>query len=254
MPKSSSGHGNVLPIGLEEAIARIPSHGLVLDVGGASRPLGRADWVIDICPYRGYDASETKDGILPRFSRETWVQRDVCGREPWPFSDKQFDFVFCSHILEDIRDPVWVCSEMSRVGKAGYVEVPSRERESTRGIELRWELPAQAGNYHHRWLIELVRGELVFLMKPAFMHGSRLYAFPRRFRRRWAREGKDVLSFLWQERISVREEIVLDFRSFQAAMREFVAERAGRNLHMLFYDRVFMPCRRAVLWLRRKLL
>jgi hypothetical protein len=32
--------------------------------------------------------------------------------------------VICSHTLEDIRDPLWVCSEMIRIGKAGYIELP----------------------------------------------------------------------------------------------------------------------------------
>jgi ubiquinone/menaquinone biosynthesis C-methylase UbiE len=49
-------------------------------------------------------------GPLPEgFTRDTWVQRDICDHEPWPFEDRQFDFVVCSHTLEDVRDPVWVC-------------------------------------------------------------------------------------------------------------------------------------------------
>ena len=47
----------------------------------------------------------------------------------WPFPDKTFDFVVCSHLLEDVRDPITVCRELCRVGKAGYIETPSRIRE-----------------------------------------------------------------------------------------------------------------------------
>src|SRR5919112_583208 len=99
----------------------------VLDVGGWAVPFPRADWVIDLAPYEtrgtwGYDG----DPAAERFTAATWIQRDICERDPWPFEDASFDFVICSHTLEDVRDPVWVCSELVPIGKAGYIEVPSR--------------------------------------------------------------------------------------------------------------------------------
>ena len=42
-----------------------------------------------------------------------------------PFEDKEFDFVFASHILEHVSDPMGFISEMVRVGKKGYIEVPT---------------------------------------------------------------------------------------------------------------------------------
>lgn len=43
---------------------------------------------------------------------------------PYPFPDKHFDFLICSHVLEHLQDPVRTCSEFSRIAKAGYIEVP----------------------------------------------------------------------------------------------------------------------------------
>ncbi|MBU5612487.1 class I SAM-dependent methyltransferase [Geomonas azotofigens] len=43
---------------------------------------------------------------------------------PYPFADKYFDFLICSHVLEHLEDPVRTCSELSRIAKAGYIEVP----------------------------------------------------------------------------------------------------------------------------------
>jgi ubiquinone/menaquinone biosynthesis C-methylase UbiE len=43
---------------------------------------------------------------------------------PYPFPDKHFDFLICSHVLEHLKDPVRTCSEFSRIAKAGYIEVP----------------------------------------------------------------------------------------------------------------------------------
>lgn len=41
------------------------------------------------------------------------------------FHDSQFDFIFTSHIAEHIDNPEDFCRELMRVGKAGYIEVPS---------------------------------------------------------------------------------------------------------------------------------
>ena len=100
---------------------------LVLDVGGWAVPFPRADWILDLGAYEtrgrwGYEGDRADE----RFTAETWVRRDICDRAPWPFADGQFDFAICSHTLEDVRDPLWVCSELARVAAAGYIEVPSR--------------------------------------------------------------------------------------------------------------------------------
>src|SRR3712207_3406144 len=91
---------------------------VVLDIGAWGRPLTRADWAMDLMPYetRGLYG---RDGPLPeRFSADTWILRDIWDREPYPFADKEHDFVVCSHTLEDVRDPVFVCREMVRIAKA----------------------------------------------------------------------------------------------------------------------------------------
>src|SRR6187401_3041518 len=86
-----------------------PAH-QVLDVGGWACPFNRAQWVLDAEPYetrgfyRTFGGPPSQGGDVEFFSKDTWVQRDICAREPWPFADKQFDFVICSHTLEDIRD------------------------------------------------------------------------------------------------------------------------------------------------------
>jgi Methyltransferase domain len=140
---------------------RLSGDALVLDVGGGARPLPRADWVLDALAYDargqlGWDGDRGEE----RFGPQSWVRRDICEREPWPFAGRQFDFAICSHTLEDVRDPVWVCSELQRVARAGYVEVPAVREELTYGIQGPW-----VGWGHHRWLVLVAERGIEFVFK-----------------------------------------------------------------------------------------
>ncbi len=136
-----------------ERVEALPADARVLDVGGFAAPLHRADWVLDLMAWETRGLYGATDPALERFSAQTWVQRDICSREPWPFAEGAFDFAVCSHTLEDVRDPVWVCSELSRVARAGYVEVPSRLVEQSFGVQGGW-----VGWGQHHWLIDVVDG------------------------------------------------------------------------------------------------
>ena len=46
--------------------------------------------------------------------------------EKLPFKDKEFDYVICAHVIEHVNDPISFKSEIQRVGKAGYIELPTR--------------------------------------------------------------------------------------------------------------------------------
>jgi hypothetical protein len=146
--------------------ATLPPTALVIDVGGGASVFPRADHVIDLCPYAVRNALGELNDIPTRYSSETWVQKDLCDRTPWPYPDKFFDFATCSHVFEDVRDPIWLCSEISRIAKAGYVETPSRALEQSRGVEN----PTYAGYCHHRWLISREGETLKFRHKPHSLH------------------------------------------------------------------------------------
>jgi uncharacterized protein YbaR (Trm112 family) len=67
-----------------------------------------------------------------------------------PFPDDTFAYVIASHVLEHATDPTRFAGELSRVGEAGFVQVPSREAELTFG----WAF--------HPWLIDMEDGVLAF--------------------------------------------------------------------------------------------
>ena len=43
-----------------------------------------------------------------------------------PFKDKEFDYIIASHVVEHVEDISYFLNELSRVGKRGYIEVPTR--------------------------------------------------------------------------------------------------------------------------------
>ena len=193
---------------------------LVLDVGGWIQPFTRADHVIDLMPYETRGQLGTQGEGPERFSAATWVQRDICDHEPWPFEDDQFDFVTCGHTLEDVRDPIWVCHEMVRVARAGYIEVPSRLEEQSYGFQGPW-----VGWGHHRWLVDIDGNRIQFVMKHHVVHGPEANYFPRSFHASLEDEDK-AQSLWWQDSFDYGERIMLDLdgRDLDAYLADFVAE------------------------------
>ena len=213
----------MLPSSTQTILERVPDSALVLDIGGWGRPLSRADWVLDLMPYETRGLYGADGDGAERFSADTWVQRDICARDPYPFEDGQFDFVVCSHTLEDVRDPVWVCSEMQRVGNAGYVEVPSRLEEQSWGVQGPW-----VGWGHHRWLVDVVDGGLEFALKPHIVHARESDHFPAGFQEELAAEER-VICLWWEGSLPARERVFLGPDELDPYLADYVArEMASR--------------------------
>jgi SAM-dependent methyltransferase len=92
---------------------------LVLDVGSGDKPSWRADVLLDAYPAETHQGQRSGTG-------RTRVDRPLflADAGDMPFADKVFDYVICSHVLEHVPDPSAVIDELSRVAKAGYIEVP----------------------------------------------------------------------------------------------------------------------------------
>lgn len=220
---------------------------LVLDVGGWACPFNRANWIVDAQPFetRGFyctfGGKPFQAGEREWFSKETWVVRDICEKTPFPFPDKHFDFAICSHTLEDIRDPLWVCSELARVSKRGYIEVPSREWESCRGAEL----GNIVGLSHHRWLIDLDGNTFRFLMKLHTIHSHWRLSLPKSQLRKMPPE-RAVTWLFWDDAFHAEETTIhgpaaqiAELERFVASVRPYCAlclkvDRIARKVTSLF--------------------
>lgn len=216
-----------VPADVRKLLNELPDDALVLDVGGWASSDPRADWVIDIGSWetRGYYSTHLGDSGSTdgeRVTPNTWVVRDISDPEAWPFDAKMFDYVICSHTLEDIRDPVGVCREIVRVGKAGYIETPGAAIEVTRGIES----PLWCGWHHHRWLVQEESGGLAFLFKPHHIHSPFWPAVPSPRLLRPAAAAH--LSFRWAAAFSAAEQVRVDFDDLDGQLQA-IARSAERR-------------------------
>lgn len=123
---------------------KINKDDFVLDVGGGNNPYPQANVVVDKHPFTNYHRS----GNLKILKKQKFVAADG---ENLPFKNKEFDYVICCHVLEHSEDPSKFLSELSRVGRKGYIEVPSLIGE--------YLIPKKS----HRWVI-LELDEKVVLM------------------------------------------------------------------------------------------
>ncbi len=119
----------------------------VLDIGSGAYPFPYATHLVDL--YEG----ET-------IHREEPLVRDgrpfeVCSIEGLPYKDKEFDFIFCSHVLEHVSDPAKACEEIMRVGNRGYIETP------TRTSDIMFNFTKIPG--HHKWHINILKDSLIFM-------------------------------------------------------------------------------------------
>lgn len=133
-----------------EAIAALATgRGRILEIGPGHIPFGPATEFVDW-------------QVSPSLAGRTVHVMDI-NAESLPFPDKSVDFIYCRHTLEDLYNPMWVCREMDRVGRAGYVETPSPIAECCRGVDA--GSPPWRGYNHHRYVIWVDSDTLAFIPK-----------------------------------------------------------------------------------------
>jgi len=122
----------------------------VLEIGPGHLPFSKATY------FCGWTMEEK--GRLPNYKTAD------ASTEKLPYEDKEFDFVYCRHVIEDLWNPVNALKEISRITKAGYIETPSALCEMTRdvdgGTNISWR-----GYNHHRYIVWNDNGTLHILPK-----------------------------------------------------------------------------------------
>lgn len=120
----------------------------VLDIGSGHNPFPKATHLADISLSNNIIG---RDGVPFRYVDGKPVYE--CSVEKTPFSDKEFDFVYCSHVLEHAEHPALACQELIRIAKRGYIESPTKGKD----IFL-----ASARTSNHISYVELIGNVLTF--------------------------------------------------------------------------------------------
>jgi len=120
----------------------------VLDIGSGHKPFPLATHLADISTT---DHNYGRDGI---------PFKEILGKpvyefnvENIPFENNEFDFVYCSHVLEHSHNPEKACNELMRIAKRGYIETPTRAKDL-------WMNSGKASN--HIWHLDLNEEKLIF--------------------------------------------------------------------------------------------
>jgi 2-polyprenyl-3-methyl-5-hydroxy-6-metoxy-1,4-benzoquinol methylase len=119
----------------------------VLDIGSGGYPFPLATHLADL--YEGETSHRTEE------LKQDHRPLTICPVEVTPFSDKEFDFVYCSHVLEHVDDPSLACEELMRIGKRGYIETPSKLSDVMFNF-------TKLSN-HHKWYTQLLGNTILFI-------------------------------------------------------------------------------------------
>ena len=122
----------------------------VLEIGPGHLPFSKATY------FCGWTMEEK--GRLPNYKTAD------ASTEKLPYEDKEFDFVYCRHVIEDLWNPVNALKEISRITKAGYIETPSALCEMSKDVDGGTNVPYRGYN-HHRYIVWNDRGTLNILPK-----------------------------------------------------------------------------------------
>lgn len=195
----------------------LPTNARVLDVGGGSDPHPAAHIIVDkFIDYNAHRPGEYPLGRECEFitklpdgseQREKRTIQIVCADAvSLPFPDKSFDFVIAKDVLEHIDDVRSAMAEISRVGRAGIIDVP----------RLSSEMLFPQGTDIHRWVFDhtpdngIIAHSVANFYSPfgRLMHD--IFAENKSIREAWARCRHHFhLVFLWKDSIdcTIGEEI-----------------------------------------------
>jgi SAM-dependent methyltransferase len=134
---------------------QIASGGEVLDLGSGPNPVQGATVAVDLyldARHRGERHGEIEPDALARRGI-TFVNQSIS--EKLPFRDGQFQFTYCSHVIEHVDRPGDACNEMMRVSRQGLLRCPAAMAEFMLGRE------------YHKWLVLHRGGSVLFIEKSA---------------------------------------------------------------------------------------
>ena len=160
----------------------------ILDIGCNIAPVEFAQTVADVQNFSKFYEEKNKKFVLIKDKK-------------LPFSNKQFDFVYASHVIEHVEDLSLFISEIKRISRQGYIELPTI-------LEDNLVLSANSSE-DHKWMFKFDDVDKVLLVEkkkqliePFITHGVLFDSLRKNFR------SSLVLELYWEN------EINYEFRDF----------------------------------------
>ena len=160
----------------------------ILDIGCILAAVEYAQTVADIEDFSKFYHEKNKKFIL--------IQNKTL-----PFKDNEFDIVYASHVIEHIDDVSFFISELKRISKQGYIELPSLLEDNI--------VLSKNSSEDHKWIFKFDDVEKILLVEkkkeliePFITHGVLFETLRKNFR------SSLVLELLWEN------EINYEFRNF----------------------------------------
>ena len=160
----------------------------ILDIGCNIAPVEFAQTVADVQNFSKFYEEKSKKFVLIKDKN-------------LPFSNNQFDFVYASHVIEHVEDLSFFISELKRISRQGYIELPTILEDNI--------VLSTNSSDDHKWMFKFDDVEKVLLVEkkkqliePFITHGVLFDSLRKNFR------SSLVLELYWEN------EINYEFRDF----------------------------------------
>jgi len=159
--------------------------------------------VVDIGGYASGWSSEITDAIIDinYTDNNKFIQfnGNICYSNIWmtvmkEYVDKngKFDFSICTHTLEDIASPKFVCDWIEKISDEGFIAMPSKYIELSKKCE-----GYSRGYMHHRWIFNHENNIIKAYPKLPFLEH---YPLCDKISDKWILGENDELQWFWKEK------------------------------------------------------
>jgi FkbM family methyltransferase len=159
----------------------------IIDIGGSAEP-----------PYNW--SSKYIDAVVDILDvkNKLCFTGNICDSNVWDEVESyvsvngKFDFSICTHTLEDISSPLFVCHKIEKISKSGVIVVPSKFYELSKHESTQYR-----GNIHHRWIFNIENDCLVGYPKISFIENSI-------FDKNAKMDNNSNILMYWNEKINIK--------------------------------------------------
>ncbi len=186
------------------------SHLKILDLGCSD---------VNYWPEANYFADINDHSIF--FSKKKLPYTKIEPNKKLPFKNKEFDYVILSHVMEHVPNLLEFKSEIERIGKAGYIELPTKLNDNI-------VFGCDEEVLGHKWWFEFDDDRQVLLYTPKvdaiekFLSVAQVWRFQKYY------EDSFLLQFYWEDSINLEERdpfLVENKITFLQLVKKFISKK-----------------------------